>query len=111
VAQRGGRRPNAGRKLGSTNALALGEVKAIKSINLRVPENAKPEAKLLANWALGRIIDATAGQVHPAMGHVVLSGATKLREEVCGPVHQRIEHSGPDGSNLVVEIREFKDDE
>ncbi|WFG54178.1 hypothetical protein Mx9_p71 [Myxococcus phage Mx9] len=30
-----------------------------------------------------------------------------IREEVCGPLAQKLEHSGPEGGALVVEVRKY----
>lgn len=97
---RGGARQSAGRPLGS----ATGQTKAIEACRWRVPEGAPEEAKQLADWALQRVVDVTAGRVHYTESRAILSGATYLRTEVCGPIAQRVEHAGSDGNQLVVEI-------
>ncbi len=74
--------------------LPLGAVEAVKSLNHRVPKDAPPEAAALANHALARIVAVLDERVHfTASGHV-LKAATLLREEVCGQVAQKLEHTG-----------------
>lgn len=103
----GGKRPGAGRPKGSANTLELGEVKALKAIRLRVPKDADPEVAQLADRALQRIVEVMEEGVSPLHSRAVLAAATRIREEACGPLTQRLEHTGADGGPLVVEIREF----
>lgn len=90
----GGSRPGAGRKPGSTNVLEYGEVKAVKVAGLRVPVGAPQEVKALADRAQQRIIDAMECKVHYLDGNTVLKAATRLREEICGPLTQKVQVSG-----------------
>lgn len=99
----GGKRQGAGRKEGSKNALPAGTVKAIKAARLRVPDDASPEAGELAGRALERIIDVMEDRVGFG-GFAVLSAARAIREEVCGPVKQKVEHTGADGGPLTIKV-------
>jgi hypothetical protein len=94
------RNPPGGRPAGSTNALPLGSVKAIKAAGLRVPEAAKPEARELADEALSLIVDVMRGGVHFTEAPTRLKAATRLREEICGPLDQKHIHQGPNGEAL-----------
>lgn len=92
--QRGGRRPGAGRPKGATNALALGEVRAIKALRLRVPESTPEPLASVADEAFDVVVRTMRGeQFDPGMAQVQLRAAAMVREEVCGPVKQRVEHS------------------
>ena len=100
----GGKRPGAGRPSGTRNTLDYGEVKALAATRLRVPANATPEAVRLADRALERIIHVMEEKVgHFQAGHV-LKAATRLREEVCDPIAQKVQHAGADGGALEVRI-------
>lgn len=101
----GGAREGSGRPEGSKNTLAYGEVKAIKAAGLRVPATATPEAKELADEALGIVADIMRGGVSYLTASHQLKAATRIREEVCGPLAQKLEHSGPDGGPLQVSIQ------
>lgn len=101
---RGGRRDGAGRASGSLNALGYGEVKAIKSTRLRLPESASPEEEHLAGRALQRLVDVMEERVSSFQSRAVLSAATRLREEICGPLAQKHEVAGKDGEALSIHI-------
>lgn len=88
----GGARSGAGRKPGTKNALPKGAVKAIKAAGLRVPYGASAAQRDLADRAQQRIIDVMEGKVG-RHSQPVLNAARVLREEICGPVKQKIEHS------------------
>lgn len=92
--KRGGRRPGAGRKPGSKNTLDYGEVAAIAATKLRIPEDADSSVKQLAARALVRIADVMEEGVWEKQGRNVLAAATRIREEACGPLAQKVEHSG-----------------
>lgn len=98
----GGARPGAGRKPGATNALPYGAIKAVRAVNLRVPEGAPPEVAELANRALQRVVDVMEGRVKVDSGGV-LKAATLLREEVCGPVAQKLSVGG-EGEPISIQI-------
>lgn len=100
----GGARPGAGRPEGSTNALPMGAIQAIKALNLRVPESTPEPLKALANRALERVADVLEEEVDFRQANAVLKAATMLREEICGPVAQQVKHSGPNGEALSVVI-------
>lgn len=87
----GGKRPGAGRKPGTPNTLAYGEVKAIKSAKLRLPDGADEQSQLLAGRSLQRIVDVMEGRVSYLEAGAVLKAATRIREEVCGPLTQKQE--------------------
>jgi hypothetical protein len=106
----GGKRPGAGRPEGTPNALEYGEVKAVKVAGLRVPEDASPEAKALADRTQQRIIDVMEERVNAFLARPVLQAATELRKEICGEVAKRLEHTGKDGGELVVKVVEFTGD-
>lgn len=89
----GGKRPGAGRPPGSNNALPYGVVQAVKALNYRVPED-KPDAlKAVANRSFERIIDVLEEKVGFKEATGVLKAATMLREEICGAIAQKHEHS------------------
>lgn len=90
----GGLRERAGRPKGKQNSLEYGEVAAIAATKLRVPEAADPAVKQLAARALVRIADVMEEGVWEKQGRNVLAAATRIREEACGPLAQKVEHSG-----------------
>lgn len=90
--KRGGKRPGAGRPKGSKNTLEYGEVAAIAAAKLRVPEEADPSVKFIAGRALIRMLEAMEGKVWEKQGRTVLAAATRIREEACGPLAQKVEH-------------------
>lgn len=91
---RGGRRPGAGRPRGSKDVLPRGAVAAIKAAGLRVPADATPAQKDLADRCLERIADVMEERVNPFGAFSVLTAARGLREEICGKVAEKHEHSG-----------------
>lgn len=90
---RGGNRKRAGRPVGSKSALGYGETSAVKAAGLRVPEAATKEQRALADRCQERIIDVMEGKVFHKLATPVLGAAKALREEICGPLKQRVEHS------------------
>jgi len=103
----GGAREGAGRPEGTTNALPLGAVQAIRSLNLRVPKDADPLARDIANRAFQRAVEVMEEQVDFRLAPSVLKAVASIREEICGPVAQRLEHTGANGESLVVEVRKY----
>lgn len=104
--KRGGlRSPAGGRPPGAKSALGYGEVKAIKAAGLRVPDKAPQEHRELADEALERICDVMRGKVSYLDAGGVLKSAVHLRSEICGPVAQKVEASGPDGGPLEIVIK------
>ena len=104
----GGARPGAGRPPGTKNTLPLGAVAALKAAGLRVPPAASEAEKALADRALQRIADVLEEKVwHTSAGHV-LKAAQTIREEVCGPVKQRVEHSFSDMSDEQFEAEKAR---
>lgn len=101
----GGAREGAGRTKGLKNMLGYGEVKALDVANLRVPDDASEGAKTLAAMGLGRILDVMLERTSSWQAGHVLKAATRVREEVCGPLVQKVQHAGANGEALVVEIR------
>lgn len=101
----GGRRPGAGRPKGSDNALPYGAVQAVASLRHRVPEEVSPALKAIADRALSRVVDVLEERVGYREMAGVLKAATILREEVCGPLKQRVEHSFDAVSDEQLEAR------
>ena len=104
---KGGKRQGAGRPAGSISPLALGERKAILAMRLRVPKDAAPEVAELADEAFETMVSLMRGSQHRYQGFQ-LAAARAIREEICGPVPTKLEHGGPNGEPLTIEIRELK---
>lgn len=100
---RGGKRAGAGRPAGSTDSLPRGSVALIKALRHRVPKDASPEAVAVADEALGTLVAVMRGEVE-RFARERMSAAALLREEVCGPVPKKLEHSGVDGSPISISI-------
>ena len=66
---------------------------AVKAAGLRVPDSATPAQRELADRALQRIAAVMEENVNPMAASFVLKASTVLREEVCGQMKQRVEHS------------------
>jgi hypothetical protein len=92
---------------------ALGEVKAIRSMRLRVPDGASPEVADLAGEALEKLVAVMREQVDYTQASHVLKAATRIREETCGPLAQKVEHTGKDGAplSIVIDLGEPRDGE
>lgn len=101
----GGKRTGAGRPKDSKNVLGQGETKAIKAAGLRVPESANKAERALADRAQQRIIDVMEEQVGGFSATPVLKAAIHLREEICGAVKQKMEHSFDGVSDEQLEAR------
>lgn len=96
----GGLRPGAGRPRGSKNALPEGYVSALKSLRWNVPEDAPEEIADLAGETLAVMVALMRDEVP---GHL-LQPAVSLRRELTGPPIQRVEHAGPGGGAINIEI-------
>lgn len=105
----GGRREGAGRKAGTKNVLPKGAVAALKAAGLRVPVGAPEGPRELADRALVRMAEVLEGKVYRD-ATAVLTAARAIREEVCGPVVKKLEHAGPEGAPLRIEIVKYLDD-
>lgn len=91
----GGKRQGAGRPNGSKNTLDYGEVAALAAAKLRPPPpDAPKEVHQLAARALQRITHVMEEGVWEKHGRNVLAAATRIREEACGPLTQRLVVSG-----------------
>jgi len=101
----GGKRPGAGRRPGP-NVLAYGEVKAVKAAKLRLPEGADEESQQLAGRSLQRIVDVMEARVSHLHAGNVLKAATRLREEVCGPLTQKVDVSGAVNVRFEIDLGE-----
>jgi len=98
----GGKREGAGRPVGtgSPHVLGRGERAAIRAAGLRVPKDAPESHVALADRALDVIVDVMDGQVYWQQAGPRLKAATYVRSEICGPVAQKMEHSGAGGAPL-----------
>lgn len=103
---RGGKRAGAGRPTGATAALAHGEVQALKTLRHRVPEGTDPKVAHVADQAFGQIVAVMRGEVSSFMGHAaaVLKASSMIREEVCGPLAQKLSVGGPNGEPMSISI-------
>lgn len=102
--QHGGRRERAGRPVGSRNALPLNAVQAIRALRYRVPAGTPEPLAEVAGEAFERVVAVMRGEVLPDVAATVLKAATVVRHEVCGPLAQKLEHTGKDGEPLQVSI-------
>lgn len=91
--------------MGSDNALPLGAVKAIKALGLRVPADAPDAHRELADEALQRIVDVMREDVDGFKAGAVLKAATHLRDEICGPLAQKLKVAGDKDEPLEVVVR------
>ena len=98
----GGKRPGAGRPPGSRNTLPYGAVKAMKVAGLRVPSGATAEERALADRCQERLVDVMEEKVSYLKAYSVLASATRLREEICGKVADKLEHSGTVTHSVLV---------
>lgn len=76
-----------------------------------MPPGASEAERSLADDAQQRIIDVMMERGDFRRAASVLKAATHLREEICGSLTQRHEHSGPGGVPLHVEVRSYADPE
>ena len=93
----GGDRPGAGRKKGTKDSRPRephGTAVAIEALKHRIPEGTPPELEKMANTALRRIWDVMEQLVPYQHAPSVLKAAGMTREEICGPVTQRLDLSG-----------------
>lgn len=102
----GGNRPGSGRPEGTPNVLPYGAVVAIEACGLRVPDGTPEDVALLADRALMRIADVMEERVDFMRAGHVLKAATQLRNEVCGPIAQKLEVKADDSfAELLKEAR------
>jgi len=83
-------KPGPGRPVGSTNALPGGAVGAIKALRHRMPEGLPVDVVEVADRAMGTVIAVMDGQVTWDT-QARLSAAKYVREEICGPMVQKVE--------------------
>lgn len=106
----GGKREGAGRPEGSSNALPLGAVEAIKSLRYRVPEGAPEVLADVAGEAFATVVGVMRGE-YPD-GFARMAAAKHVREEVCGPLAQKHLIGGAEGEKpLEVVIRDLAKEE
>lgn len=74
--------------------LPYGSKAALKTLNYRVPEGTPPDLCHVANEALVRLCDVMDQGVRSEDAGHVLKAAQVIRHEVCGPLTQKIEHTG-----------------
>lgn len=107
----GGARPGAGRPEGVNEPLPRGTIAALKGLRHRVPSGTPEVAADIADEAFSAIVDVMRGEFRRKGSREVLRAATALRAEVCGPIVQKLEHTGADGQALIVEVRTYGADE
>jgi len=90
---RGGARKGAGRPP-KTEKKILPTPKIIRAAGYRVPPEASPEMRELADRALQRMSDVMEESVAAPIAPSVLKASTALREEICGPIEKKIQVSG-----------------
>lgn len=81
--------------------LPQGSVLALKAAGLRIPEGTPDAHRELADQALHRIVDVMNERVSSFHAHSVLTAARGIREEICGKVTDKLEHSGEVAFALV----------
>jgi hypothetical protein len=86
-----------GRPAGSTNALPLGAVGAIKSLRRTPPEGAPQEDLDLAEETFATVVKVMRGDTLVGLALPRLKAATLIRDEVCGPMVRRVEIADPHG--------------
>lgn len=89
-----------GRKKGSRNSLPQGAVGAIKGLHYRVPEGTAEPLAAVADEAFDRIVQVMREKVSPFASYAVLNAAKRVRDEVCGPLTQKVE-LGDETAELV----------
>jgi hypothetical protein len=57
----------------------------------RLPEDAPPEVRELADHFLQKIVDVADGKVHSRKAGSVLKAAVEGRKELCGPIAQKVD--------------------
>lgn len=85
-------------------------MRAVKAAGLRIPADATPEARALADRCQQRIIDVMEERVYFLQAPGVLKAASGLREEICGPVPKRHELTGKDGEALTINVVTYEGD-
>lgn len=89
--------------MGSDGALPHGAVSAIRSLRHRVPEGTPEVLADLAGESLEAIASVMRGK-KCLDSFARLNAAKAIREEVCGPVAKKVEHSGEGGGPVRVSI-------
>jgi hypothetical protein len=85
------------KKKGSTEPLPKGSIRAIRAVKLRVPDGASEEHSDLAEEAFQGIVGVMRGDtkyIEHIPVHDRLRAMTIVREEVCGPIAQKVEVTG-----------------
>lgn len=98
------------RPKGSSSPLPHNAVKSLRESKFRVPDDASPEAAELAGYCIQRYVDLMAGIVPYRKSATVFKAAQALREEICGPVAQKVEVKGSLSlSDLVIAATQDED--
>ncbi len=100
----GGKRARAGRPVGIQETQPRRMGKARKLCRLRVPADATPYERDLAQQALDAIVSVMNGEVSAEQQSGVLRAAIHLREELLGKPSQRHVLEGPDGGGVKFEF-------
>jgi len=79
-----------GRPQGSTNALPRGAVGALKALRHRVPEGIPEPLAEIADEAFDVVVSCMRGDVSSELTGR-LSASKYVREEICGPIAQKLE--------------------
>jgi hypothetical protein len=100
----GGKRAGAGRPVGIPETQPRGLCKARRLCRLRVPADATPYERDLAQQALDAIVSVMNGEVPAEQQSGVLRAAIHLREELLGKPSQRLDLEGKGGFSLNVTV-------
>lgn len=87
---------------GQIQPLTKGSVSAIKGLRWRVPECAPEVLADAADEAFETVVEVMRGNVRKGQSMPRLAAARVVREEVCGPLAQRHEHTGVDGKPIEI---------
>lgn len=86
-------------------------MQALRTLKHRVPDGTHPTLAAVAGEALEKIVSVMREEVGWQESAGVLKAATLVRQEVCGPLAQKHEVAGEGGGPLVVEIREYSQED
>ncbi len=102
----GGPRPGAGRPPGSKNILPTGMVRTLKALNMRVPEKMTEGQEMLLTKSEEAILKVMEGKVHGSIAGAMLLAARTAREEICGPIAQKVQVQATIGiASLLDEVK------
>jgi hypothetical protein len=81
----------------------MGAVKALRSLNLRKPADMTDDQRRLLGETEDAIVRVMRGKVHGSIATPVLKAAVTVRDEIVGPIAQKVDATVKHGYSAVLD--------